>query len=59
MWEMAASIGLVDEFSPEDILEDVDAIVVTFNFYFKEIEDRMMRVVDCPILNFADILYEI
>ncbi len=49
----------VEVVSPEDILEDVDAIVVTSNFYFKEIEDRLMEVVDCPILNFADILYEI
>lgn len=44
--------------SPEDILEDVDAIVVTSIKYFYEIEELLSEKVVCPILSLEDIVYE-
>ena len=49
----------VDVVSPDDSLDEVDAVVVTSNFYFDAIEEILLDKVDCPILNFEDILYEI
>ncbi len=49
----------VDVVSPEDVLDKVDAVVVTSNYYFDVIEESLRDKVDCPILNFEDILYEI
>ncbi len=49
----------VDVVSPDDSLDEVDAVVVTSNFYFDAIEEILQDKVDCPIINFEDILYEI
>lgn len=49
----------VDVFSPEDKLEEVDAIVVTAIAYFDEIEEKLLEKVSCPILSFEDILYDV
>ncbi len=49
----------VDVVSPEDVLDEVDAVVVTSNFYFDAIEEKLQDKVDCPIINFEDILYEV
>jgi len=45
--------------SPEGKLENVDAIVVTPIKFFDEIEERLSRKVDCPIISLEDILYEV
>ncbi len=49
----------LDVVTPDETLDEVDAIVVTSNYFFKEIEEKLLLLVDCPILNFEDILYEI
>lgn len=49
----------IDLVSPDEPLGKVDAIVVTSNYYFDAIEEMLMDKVDCPIINFEDILYEI
>lgn len=49
----------VDVFTPEDELEEVDAIVVTAIHYFDEIEEILEQKADCPILSLEDIVYEI
>lgn len=43
----------------EDILEEVDAIVVTAITYFVEIEDKLSKKVSCPIISLEDVLYEV
>lgn len=45
--------------SPDDILEEVDAIVVTAITFFDEIEEKLMAKIECPILSLEDILYDI
>ena len=49
----------VEILTPEDALEEVDAIVVTPIFFMDEIEDMLSQKVDCPIVSLEDILYEI
>lgn len=49
----------IDLVSPDEKLDKVDAIVVTSNYYFDAIEEMLIEKVDCPIINFEDILYEI
>lgn len=49
----------VDVVQPDGKLDKVDAVVVTANYYFDDIEKIMCEKVDCPILNLEDILYEI
>lgn len=44
---------------PEDMLEPVDAIVVTSIAFFTKIEDYLSKKIDCPIISLEDILYEI
>ena len=54
--------NLYEEFdivSPEDELEEVDAIVVTSIKFFDEIEERLREKVNCPIISLEDILYEV
>lgn len=56
----AASICAdVDIVSMEDVLDEVDAVVVTAITFFDEIEEKLSEKVDCPILSLEDILYEI
>lgn len=45
--------------SPNDILENVDAVIVTSVFFMDEIEAMLSQKVSCPILSLNDILYEI
>ena len=45
--------------SPEDELEEVDAVVVTSITFFDEIETMLEEKLDCPIISLEDILYEI
>lgn len=49
----------VEILSPEDTLEEVDAIIVTPIFFMDEIEEMLSKKVDCPIISLEDILYEI
>lgn len=46
-------------YTPEASLPEVDAVVVTAFYYFSEIVDNLCRVVDCPIVSIADIVYEL
>lgn len=45
--------------SPEDKLEDVDAIIVTSVFFIDEVKKNLSLKVSCPIISLDDILNEI
>ena len=49
----------IDIFTPDEELEEVDAVIVTAFFYFDEIQEHLSKVLDCPIISFKDVLYEI
>ena len=50
----------VDLITPDEKLEEVDAIVVTAIAYFDEIEEMLMdKGVKCPILSVEDLMYEL
>lgn len=48
-----------DVVSPDNELDNVDAIVVTSITFFDEIEEMLSGKVDCAILSLEDILYDI
>lgn len=45
--------------SVDDLLEEVDAVVVTAITFFDEIEDKLSKKMECPIISLEDILYEV
>lgn len=45
--------------TPDEKLEDVDAIVVTSIKFFDEIEGQLSQRLSCPIISLEDILYEV
>lgn len=49
----------IDIVKPDDVLEEVDAIVVTSIFYIDEITDMLEQKVSCPIISLEDVLYEV
>lgn len=49
----------IDIHSLEDELADVDAVIVTPVTFFKEIEEKLSKKMDCPILSIENILYEL
>lgn len=49
----------VDIVSVDDVLEEVDAIVVTAITFFEEIVEKLSEKVNCPIISLEDILYDI
>lgn len=49
----------IDVMTIEDELEEVDVIVVTPITFFDEIEEKLTKKVDCPIISLEDILYEV
>ncbi|MCM1087827.1 MAG: hypothetical protein NC419_06695 [Muribaculaceae bacterium] len=49
----------VDIVSMEDALEEVDVVVVTAITFFDEIEEKLSKKVDCPIISLEDVLYEV
>mgnify|MGYP001132969313 CR=1 FL=1 len=49
----------VDVFTIEDDLEPVDAIVVTAITFFDEIEEKLSKKMDCPIISLEDVLFEV
>lgn len=44
---------------PEDDMDDVDAVVVTSVFFFDEIEEKLEKLFDCPIISLEDIVQEV
>ena len=49
----------VDVFTIEEDLQPVDAVVVTAITFFDEIEENLMKKMDCPIISLEDILFEV
>ncbi len=49
----------VDVVSMNGTLEPVDAVVVTAITFFDEIEEKLSRKMECPVISLEDILYEI
>ena len=49
----------VSIYSPDDNLEDVDAIIVTSIFFVDEIREKLSLKVSCPIISLENILNEI
>lgn len=54
--QMDASIEIV---KPDEELKDVDVIVVTSITFFNEIEEMLVKKVNCPIISLEDVLYEV
>lgn len=48
----------INTFSPDDDLDEVDAIIVTALDHFIEIERMLKLKVKCPILSLEDVIYE-
>lgn len=49
----------VEVVSMDDDLEKVDAIIVTAITFFDEIEEKLSKKMDCPIISLENILYEV
>lgn len=49
----------VDIVNLDDHLGKVDAIVVTAITFFEEVEVKLNKLVDCPIISLEDVLYEV
>lgn len=49
----------VEVLTAEDDLHPVDAVVVTAITFFDEIEENLMKKMDCPIISLEDILFEV
>lgn len=43
--------------SPDDPMEDVDAVVVTAIFAYDEIKEELETKINCPILSIEDVVY--
>lgn len=54
--QMDASLEIV---KPDEELKDVDVIVVTSITFFNEIEEMLVKKVNCPIISLEDVLYEV
>lgn len=54
--EIYADIDIV---SAEDNLNEVDAVVVTAITFFDEVEEKLRKKMDCPIISLEDILCEV
>lgn len=48
-----------DVVSPENVEDNVDAVVVTPIFFMDEIEEMLSEKFSCPIISLEDILYEV
>lgn len=53
---MFADVELV---TMDDVLEQVDAVIVTAIYFFDEIEEKLNDLIDCPIVSLEDIVYEL
>lgn len=47
----------IDVVLPDQILDEVDAVIVTPITFFDEIEELLEKKINCPILSVEDILY--
>ena len=45
--------------SPEEGLENVDAIIVTAITFYEEVKENLTKKISVPILSLEDLLYEI
>ena len=48
-----------DVITPDSVLDEVEAIVVTSITFFGEIEENLSTKVNCPIISLEDILYDV
>lgn len=48
----------VDVYKPDQNLPPVDVMIVTAVHYFEDIENDMMKKVDCPIISLEDVVWE-
>lgn len=46
----------VDVKSPEDDMDEVDAVIVTAVFFFDEIEEQLEKIFGCPIISLEDVV---
>lgn len=46
-------------YTPDEELEEVDAVIVTAFYFYDEIEEKLSERLDCPIVSLEDILYEL
>lgn len=49
----------VEVVTVDDVLEPVDAVIVTAIYFFDEIEEKLSDLMDCPIVSLEDIIYEL
>lgn len=49
----------IDVVTPEDVLADVDAIIVTPVYFFDEIKQRLSGKIEADIISLEDILYDL
>ena len=49
----------VEVVTVDDVLEPVDAVIVTAIYFFDEIEEKLSDLIDCPIVSLEDIVYEL
>lgn len=47
---------LVDIKCPSDVLEEVDAVIVTSLYYYEEIKQAMKKKMNCPVISISDCL---
>ncbi len=45
-------------YTPDEALEEVDAVIVTAFYFYADIEGQLGNYLDCPILSLEDILFE-
>ncbi len=45
--------------TPDEKLEEVDAVVVTAIQFFSEIEEKLSKKIKCPIISLENVLYEV
>lgn len=44
--------------TPEEEIPEIDAIVVTACYYFKEVDEKLRPRVKCPVISLEEIVYE-
>jgi hypothetical protein len=49
----------LEVFSPEDKLEEVDAVIITTTFAFEEIKSMLENKYNCPIISLEDVVFEL
>lgn len=49
----------IDVISPDDIVDEVDAVIVTPIYFMDEIEEMLSTKMSCPIISLEDILYDV